>query len=153
MKNSPQMKPKASIVVLSGLVCLVAACNGEVTSRQEVADYVGEAVAAEMRGPVQDLAQRGSGATDPFEGLVDEVLDGLEMPSGVLRLMEGSGIGWHVEDGAAWASTSVVVVPDDDPSDPYCLAIGVHSDGRMITQASPADPRDGCAGAREADFN
>lgn len=132
---------------------MVAACSGEDSSRQEIADYVGDAVAAELQGPVQDLAQRGSsGAGETFEGLVDEVLDGLETPSGVLRLMEGSGIGWHVEDGAAWASTSVVVVPDDDPSDPYCLAIGVHSDGRMITQPSLADPRDGCAGAREGNF-
>lgn len=147
------MKPITG-VVLVGLLCLLAACSGALAGRQEVADFVGEAVAAEMQDPVEDLAQRGtSGSTDAFDGLVDEVLDGLETPAGVLRLMEGSGIGWYVEDGAAWASTSVVVVPNHDPSDPYCIVIGVHSDGRVITQPSLADPRDGCAGAGEADFD
>lgn len=143
------------VVVLTALTCLLAACTDSGTSRQEVADYVGEAVAANLEDPVQEMARSGDSDTagEAFDGLVDRTLDDLEVPSGVSRLMEGSSIGWHYVDGAAWVSTSVVVVPEGDPADPYCIAIGVHSDGRVITRPSSADPIERCADAREGDFH
>lgn len=143
------------VVILTALVCLLAACTDSGMSRQEVADYVGGAVAANLEGPVQELAGSGDGdaAGEAFDGLVDRTLDDLEVPSGISRFMEGSGIGWHVEGDSAWVATAVVVIPEGDPADPYCIAIGVHSDGRVITRPSSADPLSGCGDAREADFD
>lgn len=143
------------VVVLIGLACLLAACTDSGMERQEVADYVGGAVAANLEEPVQELARNGDGdaAGEALDGLVDRTLDDLEVPSGVSRFMEGSSIGWHYENGAAWVSTAVVVIPEGDSADPYCVAIGVHSDGRVITRPSSADPFSGCGDAREGDFD
>lgn len=143
------------VVVLTGLACLLAACTDSGVDRQEVADYVGGAVAANLEEPVQELARNGDGdaAGEAFDGLVDRTLDDLEVPSGFSRFMEGSGIGWHYENGAAWVSTAVIVIPEGNPADRYCIAIGVHSDGRVITRPSSADPLSGCGDAREGDFD
>ena len=143
------------VVFLVALACLLTACTDSGMSRQEVADYVGGAVAANLEAPVQELARSGSGdaAGEALEGLVDRTLDDLEVPSGVSRFTEGSGIGWHYESGAAWVATAVVVIPETDPADRYCVAIGVHSDGRVIARPSSADPFSGCGDAREADFD
>ncbi|MFP3883544.1 MAG: hypothetical protein ACLFRT_10965 [Actinomycetota bacterium] len=144
------------LMTLMALAAIVVACTGT-TERQEVADEIAHALAESFLQPLQELAHGGTNSGDDtseiLDKLVDQTLDELPPPPGVRRLMEGRGVGIHQEADTAWATTTVVVVPSSDPSEPYCVAVGVHSDGRVEATHSSGEPLDPCSGANYIDFD
>lgn len=148
---------QGSYVLTILFVCLIVACTGSTADRHEAASQIGEALGEGLDEPLQVMAESGSSdnpiPSDELNEVVEEQVNDLEYPSGVSRLELGRSVSWGTEPGAAWVSTAVVVVPSDDADDLYCVVVAIHSDGRVRSELSGADPMDRCADARLIDFH
>ncbi|MFP3883543.1 MAG: hypothetical protein ACLFRT_10970 [Actinomycetota bacterium] len=146
--------PLALIVATS----LLVACSDSGTDRQEVADQVGEELAANVETPLQDFieAGRGPAAEDARAAVMAEIQETIEEfdpPPGVAKLTPaGHGAIRTVDLGVGFASLAAVVMPDHESEEPYCILAAVHSDGRVQARPSSADPSDLCEDAELIDF-
>lgn len=139
------------------LACLLVACSDSDTDRQEVADQVGEALAANVESSLQNLIEAGEGpdgegAHAAVAAAVWETIEELDPPEGVRRLIPAAYTVQRSDLGVGFASLAAVVVPDDESDESYCILAAVHSDGRVLARPSSADPDDLCEDAELIDF-
>lgn len=123
----------------------MAACASRIPSPEAVAEELGGAVAARLAGPLRLAARGDDSGSDALARATENVVDDLVVPEGAARVIEGRWTEWYVDDDEAQFSTVFVVVPSDDDGDQYCVAVTVHSNGRVAARPEPGDPMDRCA--------
>lgn len=148
MTSCPPTHPRtleAVRVCIGVLVVLMAACASRIPSPEAVAEELGGAVAARLAGPLRLAARGDDSGSDALARATENVVDDLVVPEGAARVIEGRWTEWYVDDDEAQFSTVFVVVPSDDDGDQYCVAVTVHSNGRVAARPEPGDPMDRCA--------
>lgn len=131
------VRPRMAIA-LAGMLAAVTAC-ATTPPQARIADEVAARLGARV---ASDLASGGTDANEPLRVLWRAV-DELDPPEGVDALAPGGSGRTQDEEGVGVrAAVSVVVEPDGGA--PYCIIVGVASDG--ATEGVPAigDPNDDC---------
>lgn len=130
----------------------LAACSPTPTP-ESVATDLGDVIADRLAAPLRLAAQGGGlGASDELAGAAEIVLEELPVPEGAARVTPGRWSQYYAAEDDAQVATVLVVVPADEDGDPFCVAVTVHSTGRVDARPVPGDPANRCEDAALIDL-
>lgn len=139
---SPPFQRLGSTILCFSLAVMTAACSPEDGSAL-VADELGDSVAVQVAGALRSAVRTAS--TFAIERVTANLPDVLPLPDGVERLEVGRWTETYADSEQAQFATAFAVVPVDDSDDPYCVAVTVHSSGRVAARVASGDALDKCA--------